>query len=328
MIKKSFSDNKIFNFILAVCCFAFVVCFSGCARKNNNNNHNFSSSNCGSMKQNDGECDKKINIATTNFPLYDFLRQIVTENVNLKMLMAPGVDSHSFEPTAETVKLVENSNVLVCLGGGADSWVENVLNSIGAEKKNKINQIDIIQKSSQNNAASIDSHVWTSLQKSINIVRILQEKLSKIDSENAAIYSEKAELFISKLSSLKNRIEKVVAEGKRKVLVFAGKFPFKHFTDEFGLSAVTAFANCSSKSEALPSKVLELVNFIKTNNVPMVLHSDFDESNLAEVVAGETNVKIGVLHACHTVSANDFAAGKTYLDFMEQNLETLKEALN
>lgn len=313
IMKNAFLKNKILNFIFIVFCFVLIACFSGCSRASDK----IEQSNNG-----------KINVATTNFPLYDFVRQVASENVNLKMLIAPGVDMHSFEPSAETIRSIENADVLIYLGGEEDSWVEKVLGSISDEKKNKIKQVNVTQSLSYDSPRLNDSHVWTSLRASIKVVQILQSVLSQANDANAAVYSKNSELFISKLSSLKEKFAQVVADGKRKVLVFGGKFPFRPFANEFGLKVVAAFNNCSSKSEASSHKVFRVVDFVKQNRVPMVLKSDFDEGGLAEVIAGEASVKVGVFNSCHTISAADFSAGKTYLDFMEQNLETLKEALN
>ena len=49
---------------------------------------------------------------------------------------------------------------------------------------------------------------------------------------------------------------------------------------------------------------------------------------LNKLLAEQTGTKTALFYTCHNVSADDFAAGKTYLELMRMNVETLREALN
>lgn len=315
-VSKKKCSKFVFSLIFCpVFIFIFFVCFSGCGK---------------SSKSADPKSGEKIKIIATIFPIYDLANQVAKNSVDLKMLLPPGVDAHSFEPTPETVKLVENCNVLIYLGSDVDLWVEKILSSFDENKKNRIRTINLMQLLgySPNQKSSIDPHVWTSFQTMAKMARILESNLAQIDSKNSSTYSENSAAFISKLNELEKEYWRTINESKHKTLVFADKFPFKHFIQEFNLEVLTPFANCSSKAEALSSKVSQIINFIKQNNISTVLKADFSECGLAESVANETGAKVKVLHSCHNVSADDFSANKTYLDFMCENLETLKEALN
>ena len=45
----------------------------------------------------------KLEIVCTNFPAYDFSRQIAKDKANIKMLIPPGSESHSFDPKPEDI---------------------------------------------------------------------------------------------------------------------------------------------------------------------------------------------------------------------------------
>jgi zinc transport system substrate-binding protein len=63
----------------------------------------------------------KISVVCTIFPQYDFVRQIAGNDVNLTMLLPPGAESHSFEPTPQDIKEINNCNLFVYVGGDSDS---------------------------------------------------------------------------------------------------------------------------------------------------------------------------------------------------------------
>lgn len=72
----------------------------------------------------------KLRIVSTIFPPYDFVRQIAGEAVELTMLLPPGSESHSFEPTPQDIIKIQNCDVFLYVGGETDAWVDRILESM------------------------------------------------------------------------------------------------------------------------------------------------------------------------------------------------------
>lgn len=73
---------------------------------------------------------KKLNIVTTIFPEYDWVKEILGENlknVDLTMLLDNGVDLHSYQPTADDIVKISTSDLFIYVGGESDTWVEDAL---------------------------------------------------------------------------------------------------------------------------------------------------------------------------------------------------------
>ena len=47
---------------------------------------------------------EKLSVVTTIFPQYDFTRQIVGDKADVTMLLKPGAESHSYEPTRRILR--------------------------------------------------------------------------------------------------------------------------------------------------------------------------------------------------------------------------------
>ena len=71
--------------------------------------------------------NSNLSIVTTIFPQYDFVRQIAGDQVDLHLLLKPGAESHSYEPTPQDIKLIQASDLFIYVGGENDSWVEGIL---------------------------------------------------------------------------------------------------------------------------------------------------------------------------------------------------------
>ena len=74
--------------------------------------------------------------------------------------------------------------------------------------------------------------------------------------------------------------------------------------------------------------VMSLAKFIREQSIPVVFYIEFSNRKTADILAEETGAKELLFHSCHTVSAEDMAAGASYLSLMEGNAAALKEALN
>jgi zinc transport system substrate-binding protein len=97
---------------------------------------------------------------------------------------------------------------------------------------------------------------------------------------------------------------------------------------EYGLDYYAAFPGCAEQTEASSSTIAFLINKVKADNIPVILKIELTSDALAQTIANETGAKIMTLNSAHNISQEDFRAGKTYADIMQDNLEVLKEALN
>ena len=85
-------------------------------------------SGCTSESEKNPE-DDRLSVITTLFPYYDFARAIAGDRINLQLILPPGQESHSFEPTAADLIAMEDADVLIFNGGEGEQWVNRVLES-------------------------------------------------------------------------------------------------------------------------------------------------------------------------------------------------------
>jgi zinc transport system substrate-binding protein len=86
----------------------------------------------------------KPDVVAVNFPAYDFTRQIAGDRVSLTMLLPPGAESHSFEPTPRDIIKIQDCDVFIYTGGDSDAWVERILESMDTSEKKIIRMMDAV----------------------------------------------------------------------------------------------------------------------------------------------------------------------------------------
>jgi zinc transport system substrate-binding protein len=283
--------------------------------------------------------DGRISVTVTVFPPFDFVRQIAGDKVNLSMLLPPGAESHSFEPSPRDIITVQNSGIFIYTGGESDAWVDRILESMDTDnmkilammKAVDVVEEEIVEGMEEENEGkeemAYDEHVWTSPKNAILIVRAITEVLCEADPANADFYRQNAAAYIEELEKLDAAFKGAVAGAKRNTVVFADRFPFRYFADAYGLTYFAAFPGCSTETEPSAATVAFLIKKIRAEKIPVVFHIELSNERMADTISGETGAKKLLLHACHNISKRDFDAGLGYLDLMRRNVENLREAL-
>jgi len=301
----------------------------------------------GCNKNKDNE--NKLTIVTTNFPSYDFARAVVKDNkdVELKMLLKPGAESHDFEPTPQDIIDIKNSDLFIYTGGESDEWISDILDDIDTDKTKVIKMMDLVdvkeeeivegmedeeheeeEEHHDEEEVEYDEHVWTSPVNAIKIVNALRDEVVSIDNDNKKVYEDSAKEYTDKLEKIDNEFKDIVKNAKRKEIIFGDRFPLRYFVDEYNLKYYAAFPGCSAQTEASAKTISYLVDKVKEDKIPVVFHIELSNGKIAEAISKETGAKVLEFNTAHNISQKDFDAGVTYVDIMEENTKVLKEALN
>ena len=72
-----------------------------------------------------------LQIIALNFPAFDFSRQVAGDRATVTMLLPPGTDAHSFEPTPKDIIALQQADLIVYNGGHGEAWVKDLLAAMG-----------------------------------------------------------------------------------------------------------------------------------------------------------------------------------------------------
>ncbi len=274
----------------------------------------------------------KLSVVCTLFPQYDFVREIAGDKAEITLLLTPGTDSHSYDPSPADMVKISGCDLFIYTGATMEAWAENIVSTLDES----VTVLSLSAPHSQENHAehdggehdhSADPHIWTSPVNSMEIVRQICAKLCEIDAENASFYKTNEQTYLDKLTALDGKFRAVADSAQHKTVVMCDRFAMVYFCEEYGLDYIAAFDSCTSNTEPSPAVLVKIVNEVKSKNIAAVFCAELSNRKVADAVAEQTGVKVLELHSCHNLSADDFNAGETYLTLMERNLANLKTAL-
>ena len=285
-----------------------------------------------------------ISVVATTFAPYDFARQLVGDTGTVSMLLPPGSESHSYEPTPKDILEIQNADVFIYVGGESDAWVTDVLESVG-EGVRAVTLMDCVElleeetvegmeaevhdheHGEEGHEAEYDEHVWTSPRNAALICEKIAAALCEADPDNASVYNANLAVYSAELAKLDAAFTAIVADGARKTIIFADRFPLLYFARAYGLTYYAAFPGCSEDAEPSAATVAFIIDKVREEDIPVVFHVELANEDMADIVCDETGAVKRQFNACHNVTRAQFNAGVTYLDLMWENTEVLKEAL-
>ena len=275
----------------------------------------------------------KKNIVTTIFPIYDIVRAISNDTVNIDLMISPGQDIHSYDPSTDDIINVKKSDLFIYIGDNMETWVQDLTKNesdmfileIAHDERIKLSSLEHHEHHDHDH--NVDMHIWTNPYYVLIMVELISNALIEINPSYKEMYENNALEYTKELNKIIEDINKIVNNKKRDTLYFGAPFAFYYFTTAFGLEHRTVYDTCSIEVEPTIDKILAVNKEIIDNNIPVVYTKELLNDNIARKLIEGSNAKLIVLHSGHNVSSSDFKKGITFLEIWHNNIEALKEGL-
>lgn len=292
--------------------------------------------------------DNRYHIVCTTFPQYDWVANLICgneENVSLTLLMDKGGDLHNFQPSVLDIARVSKCDMFIYVGGESDSWVKDALKEAVNPDMRVINMMEVIgerlveeehvDRSSEHDEQEheeqeYDEHVWLSIKNAAFIVEEITTELISMDNRNVDLYQRNCDRYTAALRALDLQFAKAIENAKKDMLLFADRFPFRYFVEDYGLNYYAAFNGCSAETEASFGTVAFLINKLEELELDFVIVLDGSDDRLAQVIIENTQSgqqQVCVLNSMQSVSRKEVKKGVHYLNIMEENLNMIRKLL-
>ena len=263
----------------------------------------------------------------------------------MTLLLPPGAESHSSEPTPADIRAVQQCDLFLYLGGESDTWVETILESVEPQGTTlrMIDCVDLLEEETVEGMEShedehdhdeglglgevvgYDEHVWTAPRNAAQITRAIGAEMEALDPSNAAFYAANAADYAGQIEALDREFADFFAGVADRTMVFGDRFPLRYFADEFDIPYYAAFPGCSTQTEPSAATIAFLTEKVREEGISTVCYIEFSKHLVADSIAEAAGAETAMFHSCHNVSADDLAAGATYISLMTDNLETLRQ---
>lgn len=286
------------------------------------------------------EAAEKPRLVATLFPQYDFVREIAGDLVEVTLLLPPGVESHSYEPTPKDIAGITEADAFLYTGEVMEPWAAKIIGNLEGKSVKIVDLsqgITLLAATEEEDAhegeeegdtaheeGAYDPHIWLDPNNAKIMVSTLLETLIEIAPENEAIFRENAEAYLEELTALDLAFRDLFEKSETQTIYYGGHFVFGYFAKAYGLTTVSPYDGFSPDAEPTPKRIADLIDAMDQAKFKVIYYEELVDPKIARLVAQETGAEMVLLHGAHNLSKEELESGARYLELMQENLEKLK----
>ena len=165
-----------------------------------------------------------------------------------------------------------------------------------------------------------NAHAWMNLDDYQIQVQNICNGLSEADSTHADRYAANAQTYQAKVQELQQETAELASQiAAQPVVIFHEAY--EYIVQEYGLQ-LAGEMNLDEERQVSAGEVADILHAIEDNHVSVVLAEELYGTDMGEMVAKQSGVKVVYLD---TLTRGDYSAD-SYLEGMKSNIEQLKEA--
>jgi manganese/iron transport system substrate-binding protein len=292
-----------------------------------------------------------LKVVVTSSVLCDLTQTIAAETIDLTCLVKAGIDPHVYEPTPKDRKAIEDAQLVLHSGYGFEpSLLKLITASSASSTKVAVNEVAVPnplmgkdehgdeekqaagEKSAEGKPPAEeeepDPHIWHNAQNGIQMVKVIQDNLTKAAPANADLYAKNAQALTKELTQMDSWIKSQIATipaASRKLVTTHDALGY--YAEAYGIPAEGALQGFSTEEKPTAARVKTLTEEIKADRVPTIFAEITESTKLLETVAKEANVKISEQELFADGLGETGSAGDTYPKMLIANTRTIVEGL-
>lgn len=316
---------------------------------------------CGSNTDSSTSDDKKTEIYTSTFATAAIAREIGGDQVNVKMIVPPGADPHSYEPTSKQLTEIAKGDLFLLTGTTLEPYSKKIQESLKGtdvrfietskdvtllksdatlhahEEEGHTEDEHAHEEAGHDDHATdehaheeeghdhgkYDPHVWLDPVNAKAMARSITAALSKEVPKDKATFEKNLKAFDQQAEALDKEFKQAVADGSKKELLVTHA-AYGYLAERYGFTQLP-IAGISPSDEPSQKQLAALVKEARMHDLKYVAFEETVSPKVARVIQKEIGAKSVTIHNLESVTKSQ--QNSSYFKLMEENVQTLKQAL-
>ncbi|MFH4917634.1 manganese ABC transporter substrate-binding lipoprotein MntC [Staphylococcus cohnii] len=278
------------------------------------------------------QSNEKIKVVTTNSILYDMVKNVGGDNVEIHSIVPIGQDPHEYEVKPKDIKALTYADVVFYNGLNLETgngWFENALSQ--ANKSYEDGSVVKVSKNvkplylngaKEGDESKQDPHAWLSLDNGIKYVEEISKALIKKNDKYKDDIQSNTKDYIAKLEDLKKEShDKFNDIPKEQRAMITSEGAFKYFSKQFDIKPGYIW-EINTEKQGTPEQMKQAVKFVQDNNLKHLLVETSVDKKSMQSLSEETNLDI--YGEVYTDSIGKKGSkGDSYFNMMQENINTV-----
>ena len=297
-----------------------------------------------------------LTVLATTPMIGEFVKKVAGDNIEVNILMPYAADPHTFEPSPQDVKKIEDADLVFYTGLKYESvnLLKLLQNSVKSQEllievAARINPIEFKEEGHDDHDdhgdeeghddhdehgdedghaghdhGIYDPHFWFDPTRVALAVGEIRNELIKLDPDNKDAYESAATSYIAELTALDAQVEaliQTVPSNDRQIVTTHESLGY--LEARYGLNILVAIIpSITSEDDVTPRQLVSVIEEIREQKVKVIFLEAESPTKSSEIVAQETGATLVSGLWVETLQEN-----QSYIDFINSNVNLIVENL-
>lgn len=301
---------------------------------------------CGSNTDSSTSDNNQTEVYASTFATAAIAREIGGDQVNVKMIVPPGADPHSYEPTSKQLTEIAKGDLFLLTGTTLEPYSKKIQESLKGtdvrfvETSKDVNLLESdatlhtheeeghtedehAHEEEGHDHGKYDPHVWLDPVNAKAMARSITTALSKEVPKDKATFEKNLKAFDQQADKLDEQFKQAVADGSKKELLVTHA-AYGYLAERYGFTQLP-IAGISPSDEPSQKQLAALVKEARMHDLKYVAFEETVSPKVARVIQKEIGAESVTIHNLESVTKAQ--QNSSYFKLMEENVQTLKQAL-
>lgn len=316
---------------------------------------------CGSNTDSSTSDKTQTEVYASTFATAAIAREIGGDQVDVKMIVPPGADPHSYEPTSKQLTEIAKGDLFLLTGTTLEPYSKKIQESLNGtdvrfvETSKDVNLLESdatlhaheeeghsedehaheeeghddhatdkpAYKEEGHDHGKYDPHVWLDPTNAKAMARSITVALSKEVPKDKATFEKNLKAFDQQADALDKEFKQAVADGSKKELLVTHA-AYGYLAERYGFTQLP-IAGISPSDEPSQKQLAALVKEARMHDLKYVAFEETVSPKVARVIQKEIGAESVTIHNLESVTKAQ--QNSSYFKLMEENVQTLKQAL-
>ena len=273
-------------------------------------------------------------VITTIYPLYFMASQIAGDAIEVKRLIKPGSEIHSFSPTPAEMVALDRADLLITLGKDLEPWTEKLSAATNVDLLSLEEGLVLIEESrgevtehhgEHHHHSGVNPHVWLDFDNDIKMVQMIADRLGKIYPGKRAVFEKNAAKLQQDFKKLAQMYNKGLKECSKKTIL-VGHDAFAYLEKRYGFES-ESIMGIFAHSRPNAARIAALSRLIETKKLHYLFVDPIESSKSATQLAADMNLTLEPLYTLGNISLEDEKKGEDMITLLYFDLSQLRKGL-
>jgi len=227
----------------------------------------------------------RIKVAATIAPLADLVKAVGGDRVDVTVVVPPGAEPHTFEPTPSLMVKLSQADLYVMNGAGLEFWMDQLLEANGDLRiVDSSFGIELLQEDGK----ETNPHIWLSLRNAAIQVENICSGLSDLDPDSMDYYIQNRDDYLKKLHALDEQFNRSFSNVSTPVFIVHHP-AWSYFARDYSLEQIPLL---EEEKEPGPRYLSQVIDLARERNITTVFVEPQFNPKAAEVIAREMSARL------------------------------------